>query len=94
MANFYQTFQTNALSYNCKVWHIRSGKEHYERKNVQILVMKCVMKCNLCNNLLFDCLICPVLQQNIAWWYEKFVCLFTDNTGHEKDFLVIILTTA
>ena len=31
------------LSYDSKVWHVgRSGKEHFEGKNVQIFVMKCV----------------------------------------------------
>ena len=43
-AMFFRRFRTMfPLSCYSKVWHVRrSGKEHFESKNVQILVMTCV----------------------------------------------------
>ena len=66
-----------SLSCYSKVWHVRwSGKEYFESKNVQILVMKCVSEMQFMQILLFDWqyLICHHLLQTIVLWCEKYRC--------------------
>ena len=79
------------LSLTCK----RSGKEHFESKNVQILVMKCASEmqfmekfCYLTVKSVPFC--CKILLGDV----RRIIVAFTDVKSHETGFLAFILNAA
>ena len=84
------------LSCYSKDRHVRrSGKEYFENKNVQVLVMKCV------SEMLFMQYICyltvysvPICCKILLGDVRRIVVTFTDDKIQETGFLAIILNAA